>query len=641
MLNPTLLVSVIATAMVYVLSTYGLLVTYRVAGVFNFALGYQAALAAFLYWQLNVQWGVNKFLAVVVVVFVSGPVIGMAIQRVLFRRRREVLSSIIITLGLGVFINGLIGVLWSSSEVRTVPSLFGAGFWRIGSTSILHNDVGVIISAIVIGLLVWTLLNRSRLGMQMRAVVDDPELAGASGVPDARVSSVAWIIGSMLASVCGILLAPELSLDVVLLTGLVVNAFAVFAFAGGTDLRLVVVGAVLLAYLQGLADKYPNTFGFLGGTSASAAVPFVMLAVVLLVHPAARRTVRVIGGGMQRRLRARASGNVSVAIILTLALTVVAELLNPVWAFTGAQSACYAIAALSLVLLVGASGQISLCQVTFMGLSAVMLAKLTALGVPWAVALAAGMLTSALAGLVVSLTAFRLRGLFLALITYAFAYAATVLVFNNPKVISFAGLSVNRPSFFGVNMTHDRNFLLFVVAILLLVIVFVGAMLRGPWGRALQTLSAGDSVASVSGLPVRGWKMAVFTVSAALAGLAGGLFAATNITVTGASFLAAASVFLLVFAVVGGITTPAGAVVAGLIAQAGGPILNLVISNAGSWTLVLFGFMAMDTTLRYPAGLGGLLPKEVPGVSALGRRLRGSHPPSGPDPAVPVAGGTR
>jgi branched-chain amino acid transport system permease protein len=642
MLNPTLLISVIATAMVYVLSTYGLLVTYRVAGVFNLAFGYQAALAAFLYWQLNVQWNLPAILSAVIVVFVAGPLMGFAIQRILFRRRREVLSSIILTLGLGVFINGIIQVLWNSSVVRTVPSIFGSGFWRIGSTSILHNDVGVIAAATVIGLLVWILLNRSRLGLQMRAVVDDPELAGSSGIPESRVSAVAWIIGSMLAAVGGILLAPELSLDVDLLTGLVVNAFAVFAFAGMKDLRLVVVGALLLAYLQGIADKYPHAFAFLGGVSASAALPFVMLAVVLLVHPAARQTVRVIGGGMQRRLRARASGNVSVAIALTVVLTVVAELLNPVWAFTGEQVACYAIVGLSLVLLVGASGQISLCQVTFMGLSAVMLGKLTGHGVPFGVALLAGIATAAVAGMLISLTAFRLRGLFLALITYAFAYGATYLVFGNQQIISYAGLSVNRPNFFGINMADDRNFLLFIVVILIITILFVGALLRGPWGRALQTLSAGDSVASVSGLPVRGWKMSVFTVSAALAGLAGGLFAAVNITVTGDSFTASQSIFVLVYAVVGGITTPVGAIVAGVIAQAGGPILQLFISNAGAWIFVLFGFMAMDTTLRYPAGLGGLLPQKLPGVSALGRRLRRSQaPPSGQDAALPLTGGTR
>ncbi len=481
----------------------------------------------------------------------------------LFRKRREVLSSIIITLGLGVLINGFIQVLWgATSELRTVPSIFGSKFWRVGSTSLTVNEIGVIVSAAVIGVLVWLLLNRSRLGLHMRAVVDDPQLAGATAIPYARVSAVAWIVASMLAAVSGVLLAPLLNLDVVLLAGLVVNAFAVAAFAGMSSLPLVVVGALLLAYVQAIVERYPETFSFLG-SGGRGVVPFVMLAIILLVHPAAQRTVRVVGGGMQRRLRERASGSVSVAIALTVVLTIVCLNLNESWAFTGVQTACFAIAALSLVLLVGASGQISLCQVTFMGLSTIMLAKLTEKGVPWGVALGAGVLTSAAAGLIISLTAFRLRGLFLALITFAFAYAAMVMVFRNEDIISFAGLFVDRPTFFGWDLTDDRNYLIFVSGIVVLCILGVGAILRGPWGRALQTLSAGDSVADVSGIPVRQWKMAVFTLSAALAGLAGGLYGAANLTVTGDSFLPEQSIFLLVFAVVGGITTPTGAVVAG------------------------------------------------------------------------------
>ena len=639
MFELTLLISAVATAMVYVLSAYGLVVTYRVAGVFNLALGYQAALAAFLYWQFVVDWGWSRYIGAILVVFIAGPLMGIVIQQVLFRKRREVLSSIIITLGLGVLINGVIQVLWgATSELRTVPSIFGDKFWRVGSTSLTVNELGVIASAAIIGVLVWLLLNRSRLGLHMRAVVDDPQLASATAIPYARVSAVAWIVASMLAAVSGVLLAPLLNLDVVLLAGLVVNAFAVAAFAGMSSLPLVVVGALLLAYVQAIVERYPDTFSFLG-SGGRGVVPFVMLAIILLVHPAAQRTVRVVGGGMQRRLRERASGRVSVAVALTVVLTIVALNLNESWAFTGVQTACFAIAALSLVLLVGASGQISLCQVTFMGLSTIMLAKLTEKGVPWGVALGAGVLTSAAAGLIISLTAFRLRGLFLALITFAFAYAAMVMVFRNEDIISFAGLFVDRPGFFGWDLTDDRNYLIFVSGIVVLCILGVGAILRGPWGRALQTLSAGDSVAEVSGLPVRQWKMAVFTLSAALAGLAGGLYGAANLTVTGDSFLPEQSIFLLVFAVVGGITTPTGAVVAGIIAQAGDDILGLAIDNPGAWSLVLFGVMAIDTTIRYPAGLGGLLPQELPGLRALGARLRRRGATAGKDPTVPVAGG--
>ncbi|MBM3676907.1 MAG: hypothetical protein FJW96_03345 [Actinobacteria bacterium] len=629
MFEPTILISVVATAMVYILASFGLVVTYRVAGVFNLAFGYQAAFAAYLYWQFSSNsagaFGLNPIVAAVLVVFVCSPLIGLLLQQVLFRKRQEVLSAIIITLGLGVFTTGLIEKIWPSDQIlRTVNSVFGTGFWRVGSASITQNEVGVTISAAVIALGVYLLFNRSRIGMRMRAVVDDPELSGATGIPYVRMSAAAWMISSTLAGASGVLLAPALNLDVVLLSGLVVAAFAVAAFAGLASMPLVILGAFVLAYAQqAILTKHPIP-GL--DTGSADLTPFLLLALVLLVHPAAQRTVRVVGGGMRRSLRERASGNVSTALALVVVLTVVGLLLNPSWAFTGQQVAAYAIAALSLVLLVGASGQISLGQVAFMGITAVLMGHLTAEGVPWGVALLIGLLASAVAGFVLSLAAFRLRGLFLALISYAFAYASLFVLFRNQDVISFAGLSVERPSFLGIDLGNDRNFLVFAMVVLALCIVLVGALLRGPWGRALQTLSAGDSVASVSGIPVRVWKMAVFTVSAALAGLAGGISATSNITITGDSFLPGASIALLAFAVVGGITTPVGAVVAGLIAQAGTPVMNLFFADAGAWNLILFGIMAMDTTLRYPAGLGGMLPSKLPGIDRVVRLFRGRPP---------------
>lgn len=640
MLELTLLISTVATAMVYVLSAYGLVVTYRVAGVFNLALGYQAAMAAYLYWQLSVSWGWNVILSAVIVVIVAGPLLGFVLQQVLFRKRREILTSIIVTLGLGVLIEGLIQVFWGgTSESRVASSVFGEKYWNIGSASLTANELGVIVSAIVIGAMVWFLLNRSRTGLHMRAVVDDPELAGATAIRYGRISAIAWMVASTLAAVSGILLAPLLNLDVVLLTGLVVNAFAVAAFAGMTSLPLVVIGALVLSYLQALVERYADSLGFLG-SGGQQVVPFVMLAIVLLVHPAAQRSVRVVGGGMQRRLRERASGNVSFAVLLTIVLTVVALMLSGSWAFTGAQVACFSIAALSLVLLVGASGQISLGQVTFMGLSTIMVAKLTEQGVPWGVAMVGGVLTAAIGGVLIALTAFRLRGLFLALLTYGFAYAAMVLVFRNPEIISFAGLSIDRPTIFGLDLNDDSNMLIACAAALLLSIGLIGVLLKGPWGRALQTLSAGDSVADVSGLPVRQWKLIVFTVSAALAGFGGGMLGTVNMTVTGDSFLPAQSIFLLVYAVVGGVTTATGAVLAGVIAQAGDDILDLVVSNPGAWALVLFGVMAIDTSIRYPAGFGGMLPQSIPGMNALASRTwarrRRNGPPDPSGGAVPA-----
>src|SRR5579871_5862951 len=179
MFSMTLIIAAIATGMVYVLAAYGLVVTYRVTGVFNMALGYQAAFAAFLYWQCSQVWHWSVVLSAILVVFISGPVVGLVVQQVLFRKRREVLSAIILTLGFGVFINGIIDLIWNagSGSADQVNSVFGNGFFHFAGTVVTYDEVGVIASSAVMGVLVYLLFTRGRLGLRMRAVVDDPELA--------------------------------------------------------------------------------------------------------------------------------------------------------------------------------------------------------------------------------------------------------------------------------------------------------------------------------------------------------------------------------------------------------------------------------------------------------------------------------
>ena len=340
MFDATLLISVVATAMVYVLSTYGLMVTYRVAGVFNLAFGYQAALAAFLYWQLNVTWGIRQ-------VPVGGdrraawpgPLMGILIQRLLFRRRRDVLSAIILTLGLGVFINGLIEILWSSAAVRTVPSLFGQGFWRVGSTSILHNDVGVILVGARdrdAGLAAASTAAGSACRCGPRSTTPSwPAPAGSLRRASARrpgssarcwqaSPACCWPRSSASTSSC----SPAWSS-----TPSRWSPSPAWSTCASS-----VVGALILAYAPGPGRQVPQCRSpfwrhqrQLGGA----------------VRDARARPARPSGGPAAPSASSAAAcsgacapappGSVSVAIVLIVVLTLVAELLNPVWAFTGEQ----------------------------------------------------------------------------------------------------------------------------------------------------------------------------------------------------------------------------------------------------------------------------------------------------------------
>ncbi|WP_409333143.1 ABC transporter permease [Trujillonella humicola] len=630
MVDVLFVVSAVAVGMIYALAAFGLIVTFRVTGVFNLAFGYQASLAAFLYWQLTVGWGLSAPLSAALVVCVASPLMGSAIQATLFRRSRDMLTAIIVTLGLGIGIGGLIQVIWRTSEVRSVPSVFGAGTVDLFGTTVTVNELGVIVVTVAIGVGLRLLMVTSRLGLRMQAVVDNPDLAAVTGIPYGRVNAIAWSLGTALASLSGILLAPLLNLDVAILSVLVVYAFAVAVLGRLQSMPLALGGALLLSFAQTWADRNPDVFAFLSG-SARDILPFVLLVVALLMQPAGRRGLRVVGGGLQRVARERGNDSPVPAMVAVVVLALLAVTLGSFWVYVAIGGVVYALVALSINLLTGASAQISLCQVAFMGIGAVTAGKLLESGASWFLAALGGVVVAGLAGLVVAVCAFRLQGLFLTLLTLAFAYAVMQLVFENKEIIGPAGVRVGRPEAGPLSFADDRAYLALVVVVLLAAMWFVARALRGPWGRALAILTAGDDVAEVAGLGVRGWKIRVFVLSAALAGLGGVLFAGAQDLVSAQSFTPLASLTILALAVVGGVTRSFGPVIAGFLVAASSPILSSVIDNPGNVSLILFGLMTMQVAVMFPAGYAGMIPS--------GRRRRGSSespPPTAP--GGPAAG---
>lgn len=599
-------VSVVAVAMIYSLAAFGLIITWRVAGVFNLAFGFLAALGAFLYWQLVVPWGVHPVVAALLVVGIAAPLAGFAIQRILFRHPRDLLTALIITIGLGLFVNGVVQVVWKTNEVRSVRSIFGDGSISVSGSNIQANDLGVIAIVAVIGTSLWLFLQRSNSGLHMMASVDNPELAGVSGISQTQVNGLAWILGTAMAFLAGILFAPILSLDVGLISALVIQAFPVALFARLKSMPMAVVGALLLSYAQGIADYNPEWFEFLS-TNARDVMPFIMLAVVLLLYPQSQDKIRVVGGGLEKVARERSVVSVVPALLLTGVLTYLAMYLGSFWTFVAITGATVSIVMLSITLLTGASAQVSLGQMSLMGVGAVVTGISQQQGASFVVAALLGTAAAGVAGLLMSLATLRLRGLHLALMTMAFAYGADRVFFGNASVIGPAGVTSSRPVIGPLNFESDRAYLLLVVGILCLVLIGVSVILRGPWGRALGALTAGDAVATASGLSVRVWKVRVFLLSSLAAGLAGALFAGAQGNVSATSFVAGASLQVMVLAVVGGVSSPIGAIFAGFLFAGGTPLFERVFEGAGQYSLILFGLMAMQMAVQFPRGYGGML----------------------------------
>jgi branched-chain amino acid transport system permease protein len=432
----------------------------------------------------------------------------------------------------------------------------------------------------------------TRIGITMRAVVDDRALAALTGGRPRQASSLAWALGSSLAALAGILLAPVLQLNVQALTLLVVNAYAAAMFGRLRSLPLTFVGAVILGLLESYAVGYLPTTGVFA--NIRLAIPTLMLFVVLRALPEVRlRSGSDVAARMPRMPTLRRS--VLAGAVLVLLALAFAQLSSDDSLAKVGHGLALGIVALSLVPLTGWAGQVSLCQMTFAGIGAFAAVKVApdggALGLVAAAALAAPV------GALVALPALRLRGLYLALATLAFAVLMDNVFFSHERVFGdFGTLRMGRLAGF----ESEGAYFVLLAAVFAVVAVGLLALRRGPFGRRLSALRDSPAACTTLGLDLTATKLVVFALSSAIAGVGGALLAGLELGASARPFAMFQSLPLVLLAVLGGITATSGALVGGLV-LAGFPVLAETPALA-SFALLGPGFIGI-TLARQPDGL--------------------------------------
>ena len=545
---------------IYALTATGLVVTYITSGIFNIAHGAIGMLAAFAYWDLTVRYHWPVPLALVFILFVLAPLLGALIDGVIMRRLhgRPVELTLMVTVGLMLLMIGLAQTRWNPGEARILPQLFAGHHVKLFTVNVTYHQIVVVAAAALVALGLRLFLFRTRSGIALRAVVDAPELAALNGARPARISELGWAIGASLAALAGILLAPLVTLDITLLTLLVINGYAAAIVGRLKNLPLTFAGGVLL----GLFEAY--AVGYLPGSVLSQlkpTLPVIFFFVALLVFPQTRLRVG-------RALSSRSSRTPSLRVSLVAAALFVGASflltshLGITNLFTYGRGIAVGLIVLSLVLLTGYGGQISLCQWTFAGVGAFAMGKIghgSLLGVVAAVVLAGAV------GAVMALPALRLSGLYLGLSTLAFADAMTYLFFNNNHVFSNGGaLKVARLNIFGISFNSDRAFVMLSVVVLAACCVGVLALRRSAFGRRLAAMSDSQLAVTTLGMSLTWTKLAVFSLSAAMAGLAGVLYGGLRGSVGSNDFLFLYSLAALLLLAIWGLDSVAAAVAAGI-----------------------------------------------------------------------------
>ncbi len=554
----------LATGAIYAIAATGLVVTYTTSGVFNFAHGATGMLMAFLYWQLRVEMHWAAPAALVAVILVAAPLYGVLTERVLIRPLdpSDTNTSLVITIGLLVVSLGVAYTVWPVTTSRVLLPFFGPGaFVSFFGNRIPYQELITIGLALLVAVGLRFLFFRTRVGVAMRGVVDDRPLMALNGGYPSRLNALSWAIGAGLAALAGILQSGSAGgLQVLDLTFLVVNAFAAALLGRLKSLPLTFAGALGLGLLVQYVTGYVTLSGWM--SNLKPVLPTFFLFAILLILPPVRlragsaRVTNSLRVPSFRRSLASAGG------FLLFAAAAVQFMHSRVFVAQAAEGVAVGVVGLSVVLLTGYGGQVSLAQYAFMGFGAWLFGALSPGGS--ILGLVGVAVVSAVLGAVVAIPTLRLRGLYLALSTLAFAELAYFLFFSQSNVMGSTDRAVPRVHLPFVSLAGGRAELYFECVVFALFAVGVLAIRRGSMGRLLMATRDSSAACATLGANLTLIKLVLFAASSAIAGVGGALWGGVEGSVTSLNFQYELGLSLVLIVYVWGIASPAGSLLGGL-----------------------------------------------------------------------------
>jgi branched-chain amino acid transport system permease protein len=565
------------TGSIYGLGALGLVLTYKTTGVFNFAYGAVAMFCAYVYWQFHDQWHVTAWISLPLLLIVVAPAVGLffeAIFRPLAGLSVEI--PLVVSLALLGFFPQLVTSIWGG-QAESFQSVISTSTFTVGGLHVGWDQLGSLLILVISGLGLWWLLRHTRFGTATRAVVDNGDLASMMGVSGPAVRRSAWAVSSMFAALVGVLLSHSQTLTPNNLVLVALAAFTPAVLARLTSFPWAFGGSLAIGVFASLLTKWSTT-GWVA--NLVSAIPWILLLVFLVVLGGKLKeagiSVRPMGGGSSRPVAAGSSGSTGSrgqrAAALGVGAFVVAVLLPTVLGGSDlgnlTDGVIWALIAVTLVVLTGWAGQISLCQFTFVGVGAFAVGHLAgAHGGNFVAAALAGMGIAAVLGLVVGAIAVRLKGLYLALATLAVALIFDYGVFQTVGISGgLTGIFDHRPHIAGVSFASTTS--LYELCVCVLGVVLAAAFLigRGPVGRRLLILRDSPLAASTLGVNLTITKLLTFALCSVVAALGGALYGVYLQSITPLNFQFEWSLALLLYVVFSGRTRLAAAVLTGLLA---------------------------------------------------------------------------
>ena len=646
----------------YGLFAQGIVVIHRGSGVVNFAHAAMATLSAYVFVELD-QRGWPLWLAMISAVAVSaafGLLMHVGVMRPL--ANAAPLTKLVATLGvLSVVQAGLIG--WPidlGSQQSFVDSFLPTD--RVSFT----DDVGVsqerlwllgIALCLTAGL--WAFFKYARAGAIVRAAAENPEAASALGRSPDAIAAANWTVGSALAGLAGVLIVPVIGFSVLQMLVLLVPALAAALLGRFKSFPLTLLGGLFIGVAESVlisrADWIPDVFT---GPGWSKSVPFIVIVVVLAFQGTSLPSRSAI---LERLPRVGLGRIRPTTLIVVFAACFVLISGAGVFGYGGLspntvaalmQTLAVGTIALSLVVVAGYAGQLSLAQWALAGVGAYVAARTAAGGdlvgigslgtLPMELAIVLAVAVTVPVGILVGLTALRTRGVNLAIATLGLGLLIERVVLGNADYTGgVAGTQLEPQTLFGISIdsvTDQRRYGVFSLIVFTLCALIVVNVRRGRTGRRLLAVRANERAAASLGISVVAAKLYAFAVASGIAALGGVLLAFRSRSVIFSDYNTTNSIQLVVQTVLGGVGFVGGAIFSGAIA-ASGFVVHLVDDwfSIDELLVALIAGVALVLNLAlFPDGVVSMQARKV--GAALDYLTEKVRPRKGPD-KVPVISG--
>lgn len=591
--------------MLYAVVGLGIVIVFRTTNVLNFSQGAVATVAGYLAWEVTQRVSSLSYLTASAVAVAFGALIGVAVGAFItyVLKHASPLTKSVSTLGFFLVLSWVARELFGDLA-RSMPRPFD-GIIEIGDVTIGGHGLFVVAAAALALLAAFVLLERTRLGLAMRALAQDEQTARSHGVSLGVTSLAAWGIASALGAGSGVLVGSFIQVDHSVMTTILIQSIAAlvvggFGTAGGAVAGGLAVG-VSSSLIAGLASPaYKNTFVFL------------LIIVILVVRPnglVGRAAIRVAESGDDKedhpalprpgtwkkpaRMTAVAAGAALLALLPVLP--------HPFSLRSYSVTLAVAIAVISLSFFMGFVGEISLGHGALVTIGAyttgLLLSAIT--DFPFLIALLVSAIGAGIIGGLLGLVTLRLSGVYLAIATLALVFVVGEIALQFRDLTGGAGgLGVPSANLFGTSLTSELQIYYLTAAVLAVVVIGVAGLIRSPIGQRWVAVRDAPVAAAASGVAIRRYKVAAFALSSMVAGVAGSLLAVVVSFVAPFDYGLFFSIFVILAVILGG----AGSLTGSILGAAFITLMPVALSRTSGLTDAVFGATLLILLVVVPGG---------------------------------------